>query len=595
MCAIFKKMRIMCTTDHINERYTNYTYWIKDKMKLKFFTITNYRSIKATKKIAISDYNVLIGPNNEGKSNILKGLVTALSLSTNGDFKQIRRGRGYSRYYQFSGEHFNWHRDIPYIHREDETKKTTFTLEFEFTPTEKGLFKKEIGSTLKTNLSLKLQLAARNSDSSYDILMPGKAKKTFEANKDIIAAFIKKRIDFQYIPCIRTEDLTYQVIDQLLQRALETNKIYHNTLDKLQKIQEPILKQIQKEALVTVKEFIPEVKNLTIEKNNSFREFNKRPNIQVDDGTITSIEEKGDGIKSLVAISLMRYAVSNAMNKNLMILIEEPESHLHPKAIHSLREVLIDLAKKYQLIVSSHSQLLVDKLNVGNNIIVEKGKANHAKNIKSIRDSLGVEISDNLVTSNFVILLEGLSDVRFIDKILSEKSLYYDKLKKQGAIVLDNLKGCSKASYKASLYKNLLLEVFLLVDSDSEGLNSLKEVMDKGILLTNETMKISVKGMNNSELEDLVDFNYYNDIIFNEFGVNINTNDFKRLNKPWSDRIKNEFHVCGQTWDKKTEEKAKTILADLVVNKGYKCIHDARKPFIDNFISVIDNKLMKIK
>lgn len=564
-------------------------------MKLKSFTIANYRSIKVTKKIAISNYNTLIGPNNEGKSNILKGLVTALSLATNGDFKQIRSGRGYSRAYHFSDEHYNWSRDIPYVHREDESKKTTFSLEFEFSPIEKGLFKKEIGSTLKTTLSLKLHLASRIATSSYDIVMPGKAKKTFDANKDKIAAFIKNRIDFQYIPCIRTEELTYHVFDQILQRALETNPVYQRTLEKLRQIQEPILKQIQNEALITVKEFIPEVKHLSIEKNNSFREFNRRPNIQVDDGTLTSIEEKGDGIKSLIAISIMRYSVSNKINKNLIILIEEPESHLHPRAIHSLRQVLIDLAQKYQLIVSSHSQLLVDRLDISNNIIVEKGKAIHARNIKHIRDSLGVEISDNLVSANFVILLEGLSDVRFMDKILSEKSTYYNRLKEQGCVILDNLQGCSKATYKASLYKNLLLEVFLLLDSDIEGENSLKEVTDKAILLPSETMKISVTGMTNSELEDLVDYTFYKDRIFNEFSVNIDTTSFKNLNKPWSDRIKKEFVACGQTWDKNVEEMVKKIVADIVVEQGYNCIHLVRRPFIDNLILVIDNKLKNIK
>lgn len=564
-------------------------------MKLKSFSISNYRSIKTTEKIEITNYNVLIGPNNEGKSNILKGLVTALSLATTGDYKQSRRGGGFSRNYSFSEDRYNWFRDIPYEKRDKEDTKTKFTLEFDFSPVEKGLFKKEIGSTLKTTLSLKLQLAYKLSDCTYEIIMPGKAKKTFSANQDKIAAFIKDRIDFQYIPCIRTEDLVYQVIDQLLQRALENNPSYSKALEKLQQIQTPILQQIQQESLLTIKDFIPEVKSISIEKNNSFREFNRRPNIQIDDGTITSIEEKGDGIKSLIAISLMRYAVSNSTNKNLIILIEEPESHLHPKAIHGLRQVLIDLSQKYQIIASSHSQLLIDKLNVRNNILVQKGGAEHATDIRKIRDVLGVEVSDNLVAANFVILLEGLSDIRFLEKILTEKSRYYTQLKHSGRVILDNLQGCSKASYKASLYKNLLLEVFLILDSDTEGLTSLNEVIVKGILTQSETLKIAVTGMVNSELEDLIDYNYYKDIIFNDYCVNIDNSDFKNLNKPWSDRIKKEFTKCGQTWDENVEKALKEKVADIVVEHGYSCILTARRPFIDNLINVIDSKLEKIK
>lgn len=47
-------------------------------MKLNFFSITNYRSITTAHKIAISGFTVLLGKNNEGKSNILKALDTAL-------------------------------------------------------------------------------------------------------------------------------------------------------------------------------------------------------------------------------------------------------------------------------------------------------------------------------------------------------------------------------------------------------------------------------------------------------------------------------------------------------------------------------------
>ena len=310
---------------------------------------------------------------------------------------------------------------------------------------------------------------------------------------------------------------------------------------------------------------------------------------------------------------LIRYAVSSSTNKNLIILIEEPESHLHPKAIHGIRQVLIDLSQKYQIIASSHSQLLIDKLNVRNNILVQKGGAEHATDIRKIRDVLGVQVTHNLDAENFVILLEGLSDIRFLEKILTEKSKYYTQLKHRGRVILDNLQGCSKATYKASLYKNLLLEVFLILDSDTEGLASLKEVITKGILTQSETLKIAVPGMSNSELEDLayppievikdafyeledlIDYNYYKDIIFNNFSVNIDNSDFKNLNKPWSDRIKKEFTKCGQTWDENVEKLLKEKVADIVVEHGYSCILNVRRPFIDNLINVIDSKLEKIK
>ena len=51
-------------------------------MKLKSFTVQKYRSIIAAKRIPVGRKTVLVGPNNEGKSNILRALITAMNLLT---------------------------------------------------------------------------------------------------------------------------------------------------------------------------------------------------------------------------------------------------------------------------------------------------------------------------------------------------------------------------------------------------------------------------------------------------------------------------------------------------------------------------------
>ena len=49
-------------------------------MKLASVSIKDFRSITDAYKIPIGDLVVLVGPNNEGKSNILKAVVLALAL-----------------------------------------------------------------------------------------------------------------------------------------------------------------------------------------------------------------------------------------------------------------------------------------------------------------------------------------------------------------------------------------------------------------------------------------------------------------------------------------------------------------------------------
>lgn len=50
-------------------------------MKITAFSVSNFRSITSAHKINISKHTtVLIGKNNEGKSNLLKALQVAMEL-----------------------------------------------------------------------------------------------------------------------------------------------------------------------------------------------------------------------------------------------------------------------------------------------------------------------------------------------------------------------------------------------------------------------------------------------------------------------------------------------------------------------------------
>ena len=49
-------------------------------MKLLSFSVTNYRSITSAQGVTLSQKTVLIGRNNEGKSNVLRALQTSMQL-----------------------------------------------------------------------------------------------------------------------------------------------------------------------------------------------------------------------------------------------------------------------------------------------------------------------------------------------------------------------------------------------------------------------------------------------------------------------------------------------------------------------------------
>src|SRR5690349_15649458 len=49
-------------------------------MKIAGIAIQKYRSIKRTPRLNLGDITILIGPNNEGKSNVLRALVVSMQV-----------------------------------------------------------------------------------------------------------------------------------------------------------------------------------------------------------------------------------------------------------------------------------------------------------------------------------------------------------------------------------------------------------------------------------------------------------------------------------------------------------------------------------
>ena len=55
-----------------------------------------------------------------------------------------------------------------------------------------------------------------------------------------------------------------------------------------------------------------------------------------------------------------------------IIAIEEPESHLHPDAIHSLVDVINGVSENHQVVITTHNPLFVQRNAVSENVIVNE-------------------------------------------------------------------------------------------------------------------------------------------------------------------------------------------------------------------------------
>jgi putative ATP-dependent endonuclease of OLD family len=565
-------------------------------MQLVAFSVTNYRSITTAYKLPIKQATILIGPNNECKSNILKGLVTALEFLSSLGGIRIQRGR--LRSYSRQPELYEWEKDFPISLQGDKSDgESIFNLEFRLTDEEIGEFETEVGSTL--NGTLPIQLALGQKQAGFKVTKKGPGAQTLSKKAEAIAKFVAKRININYIPAVRTAASAQDIVTDLVEKELavvEEDNAYQEALSAVAKIQQPVLDRISASIRDTLKEFLPNVKGVkvSIPPEARFKALRRSCEITVDDGTPTHLARKGDGVQSLAALSLMRHASEGtAAGRQIILAIEEPESHLHPSAIHQLRAVLADIGSKHQVIMTTHCPLFVDRTSIRSNIIVHKNRAVPAKDVRQIRDILGVRASDNLQHAELILLVEGEEDKKALSALLRQYSQALNSALLQRALGVDSLLGGSNLSYKLSQMREAMCITHCFLDHDKSGLDALKKAEMEGLVTLADATFATCDGMKDSEIEDLYDENLYSRMLLNKYGVSTMSPKFKG-NLKWSDRLRETFKHQGKPWSDGIEMKVKADVSELVEANPAGALNSHRRPPIDALIQALEAKLHAI-
>ena len=560
-------------------------------MRLVNFSVTNFRSITAAHKVAISDTTILIGRNNEGKSNFLKALSVAMEALQDHALVEMRRGIRRRPIYRRSENTYYWDRDFPIDLQERKgQKQSIFRLEFELNNDEIEEFVSEVGSNLNGSLPLEIRVGEDNRP-KIKIAKRGRGSKTLNTKSGKIADFVARRIFFNYIPAVRTDQEALSVISDLLSSELsllERDENYKKALKTISDLQKPILRNLADRIKKPLSEFLPSIKDVNIEITESTRRYAHRRDFQViiDDGTPTSIEFKGDGVKSLAALGLLKNRVVDGGAS--IIAIEEPESHLHPAAIHQLNEIICSLSDQSQVIVSTHNPLFVDREAIKSNIIIDNGRASPAKNIREIRELLGIKASDNLVNANYALVVEGEEDKTALLSLLPVLSSKLSKWLKSNLLVIETIGGAGNLSYKLSLIKNSLCVYHVLLDNDESGRDAFEKAKDEGLVSVKNNTFVNCPGMTNSEFEDCVNANTYKKEVLDKYGVNLDTPAFKS-NRKWSERMRSAFMAQGKPWDKRLEIEVKALVTDCIVRAPRASLNEHKRSSIDSLVVALED------
>lgn len=558
-------------------------------MKLSDFSVVSYRSITTARKIKTNNMTVLVGKNNEGKSNILRALTLAMDIMKiySKDPRSLQIAvRPYLK------NHYSWEKDYP-ISLQEKNPNGWSSIDLNFELDEQDILAIRSMTGIRLSGCIPVRVSTNGAAAKIDIPKRGTAAFADADNKKKIIEYVCFKIDFNFIPAVRTEYDALRVVDSLIEKSLETldtNPDYINAMNKIEELQQGILDGISNQIIEPLQEFLPTVRNVQIHIQNERRRIAMRRNTEIiiDDGTPTPIQQKGDGIKSLTALAILN--IPARVDRVSVVAIEEPESHLHPESARQLYDTIMSLSQTHQIVLTTHSPLFVNRTNLKENIIVNDGKATPVKKIKEIRDVLGIHISDNLTNAEHALIVEGEDDKIALEKLLPSMSTKIKRAIQNGTFIIDYIGGAGNLPYKLSFYRNLQCKYHVLLDNDDAGRHAGSEAERQGLLDVRNVTYAICNGSPNAEIEDCYNKAVYENAILNEFGVNINVAEF-RGNKKWSDRIAGCFLSQGKLWNDAMEKRVKLVVANEISEEVDTVLNEHKRSSMDALVTSLETLL----
>lgn len=203
-------------------------------------------------------------------------------------------------------------------------------------------------------------------------------------------------------------------------------------------------------------------------------------------------------------------------NSDYILLLDEPGLNLHASAQADLLRFIEDLAKKYQIIYTTHSPFMVesDKLNrvrtcletdegtVISDTLQEKDPAT----LFPLQAALGYDIAQNLFISKNNLLVEGPADLLYLT-IMSNILEINKKTGLKDSITIVPVGGLDKVSTFISLLRGQKLNVVCLLDTftDQKGKQKVDDLIRYKIIKDKNIHFFDEFANNGSKMADIED------------------------------------------------------------------------------------------
>ena len=461
-------------------------------VSLRQVAIKNFRSLfgSAPAKIELGDgVNTLLGPNNAGKSNVLKAL--ALALHEDADFSKDR--------------------DVPatMLHA-----RPSISLTFRVKPTESPertllkhaqRYEESVGvapgetyaSDQMIVLRVKYQqerrqefLGARGrGDRRGDETLNDRALA--QLRKCIRFVLVKSGEDLETFRRGRFNDVLRSVLSEQLRKELNDAESQRKTY--ISKLQKGLLSKLQDRLLEESKTLFPEITGIDlIPSVRPIDETIGGAGIVVHDGAETDLIEKGTGVRGGLLVSMLRYLADHS-KRSLVFAVEEPESFLHPAAQHGVRRELETVARRddVTLITTTHSPFLLPVEESGTVVSVSKNQSG-ATSLETVDgektrliDAVSSIFAETLLPhlvheadsvpegTEAVLVVEGEMDITYLRTAaeLAEKDGLLD------GIHIVSCSGCTRMPVEVGWWHRArAYPIIALLDSDDDGKRAMDQI-----------------------------------------------------------------------------------------------------------------------